>query len=65
MDNIQYGDINHDGEIDVTDLLLLKLSIIMEESDSIKGLDFLASDIDKNGRIDVVDLARLKWMIIE
>lgn len=37
----------------------------MEKDDSIKILEFLASDIDKNGKIDIIDLARLKLMLIK
>lgn len=57
-DFIKTGDINADGEIDLTDLSELSLAIIGDKTlteDQLKS-----ADINDNGEADLADLARLK-----
>lgn len=59
---ITIGDINNDGNIDVTDLFLLKIHIIAESREGWKltGDSLLVADMNEDGNVDVTDLLILK-----
>lgn len=60
-EEIFYGDLNDDGNADLTDLSLLSLYLI-----GVKNFDqskIKAADIDRNGNTDIIDLAYFKQFI--
>lgn len=56
------GDIDGNGEINITDLSELKLHHI--EKTLLTGAKLKAADVDKNGEITITDLAQLKLVLI-
>lgn len=67
MPEITIGDINNDGNIDITDLFLLKRHIIAgsREGWKLTGESLTAADINEDGNVDVTDLLILKRTITE
>lgn len=59
--NFKYGDLNGDGEADLTDLTILSVFIMTKDKSKIKY--FEAADIDGNGTVDLSDLPRFKQYI--
>ncbi len=59
---INYGDINKDGVIDLSDLTALSL-ILLRDIDTAK-LDLEAADVNGNGEINIGDLPLLKRYIL-
>lgn len=55
-DNAVYGDVNHDGQIDSVDLMLLKRYL----KDKSTKIDLKAADMNKDGKINVIDTFLLK-----
>lgn len=65
-----YGDVNHDGEIDATDVAQIqryvvnnKKSCLFEESEN-QDYMLQVADIDKNDEIDAVDVLQLQRFIV-
>ena len=60
------GDINQDGKIDITDMLLLKRHLVAGNKKSwiLTGNSLLRADINDNGVVDITDLLMLKRKII-
>lgn len=56
------GDINGNGEIDITDLGKAKLHVI--EVENLIGIYHKAADMDYNNKIDVNDVAKIKLVLI-
>ena len=56
------GDIDGNGEINITDLSELKLHHI--EKTLLTGAELKAADVDQNGEITITDLAQLKLVLI-
>ena len=67
LPEITIGDINNDGNIDITDLFLLKRHIIAgsREGWKLTGESLTAADINEDGNVDVTDLLILKRTITE
>ena len=59
---INYGDINKDGVVDLSDLTVLSL-ILLRDIDTSK-LDLEAADVNGNGEINIGDLPLLKRYVI-
>lgn len=55
------GDINEDGAVDVTDLLMLKKHILNIQA--LEGNQLYNADISKNGAVDILDVVLLKRLI--
>ena len=60
------ADINNDGKIDVTDLIILKRHIIAPNGSNwvLTGIKLLAADINGDGKVDVTDLYQLKRKVL-
>jgi len=65
--DITIGDINQDGKIDVTDLLMLKRHLVAGNRNNWKltGDNLLAADINENGAVDITDMLMLKRVVVE
>lgn len=61
-DNIQ-GDINNDGKIEVTDIVLLKKCLIYKSR--FTEYQFNAADINKDGKVNVLDFIIMKRILIK
>ena len=61
------GDINQDGKIDVTDLLMLKRHLVAGNRSEWKltGDSLVSADMNENGTIDITDMLMLKRKIVE
>ena len=59
---IVLGDIDEDGEIDITDIARIKLHII--DKRILTDINLLAADIDKTGEVDINDLAVMKLVLV-
>ncbi len=66
-DQNQIGDINNDGKITSTDLLLLKRHLVAGEKQEwiLTGDKFKAGDINKDGKITATDLLLIKRLVIK
>ena len=60
--NILYGDVNADGEIDLNDALMLKRYIAEEEP---SGFQFKNADVNADKTVDMTDLLMLKKRLAE
>ncbi len=60
--NVTYGDINQDGKISNSDLVLLKKQILKIEN--LTGDNFAAADINQDGKVSNVDLVMMKKHIL-
>ncbi len=60
-DEIIYGDINGDGQADLTDLTILSVYLMTKDASKMKVLK--AGDVDGNGEVDIADLPRFKQFI--
>ena len=60
---IVLGDINENGEIDISDLAEMKLHLI--EESILTGINLLAADVDKDGEITINDIALIKLVLID
>jgi hypothetical protein len=62
----ELGDINDDGNLDITDLLLLKRNIVAGSKTSwaLTGQGEKSADINKDGNVDVTDILLLKRHIV-
>lgn len=56
-----YGDLNHDGEVTVTDVTLMVRHLRGEKT---INFNLRAADVDRNGRIDRFDLTHLINMVL-
>lgn len=56
------GDIDENGELNITDLAQMKLHYI--EKQLLTGISLKAADIDGNGEITITDLAQIKLVLI-
>lgn len=56
------GDIDENGELNITDLAQLKLHYI--EETLLSGIHLKAADVDGNGKITITDLAQIKLVLI-
>ena len=67
LPEITIGDINQDGKIDVTDLLMLKRHLVAGNRDSWKltGDNLSSADMNENGTVDITDMLMLKRVIVE
>ena len=67
LPEITIGDINQDGKIDVTDLLMLKRHLVAGNRDSWKltGNSLSSADMNENGTVDITDMLMLKRVIVE
>ena len=67
LPEITIGDINNDGNIDITDLFLLKRHIIAgsREGWKLTGESLTAADINEDGNVDVTDLLILKRELVQ
>ena len=67
LPDITIGDINQDGKIDVTDLLMLKRHLVAGNRSNWKltGDSLLAADMNENGTVDITDMLMLKRVIVE
>ena len=61
------GDIDGNGFIDITDLLMLKRHLVAGNRDSWKltGDSLLSADMNENGTVDITDMLMLKREIVE
>ena len=61
------GDIDGNGFIDITDLLMLKRHLVAGNRDSWKltGDSLLSADMNENGTVDITDMLMLKRVIVE
>lgn len=63
-----YGDLNHDGEVTVVDVVMMQRHLAEHEGsiagDAILNLNLRAADIDQNGVIDRTDLQLLADMVL-
>ena len=59
-------DINQDGKIDITDLLMIKRHLVAGNKNNwiLNGNSALAADINQDGEIDITDLLMLKRKLI-
>ena len=66
-DKYELGDINEDGKITATDLLLVKRHLIAGEKQecTLTGDKFKAGDINKDGKITATDLLLIKRLVLE
>ena len=66
-DKYQLGDINKDGKITATDLLLLKRHLVAGEKQEwiLTGDKFKAADINEDGKITATDLILIKRLVLE
>ena len=66
-DKYELGDINEDGKITATDLLLVKRHLIAGEKQewTLTGDRFKAGDINKDGKITATDLLLIKRLVLE
>lgn len=55
------GDLNGDGEVDMTDLTTLSLYLVHDIS--LESYQMFAADVTASGKVDLADLATLKMMI--
>ena len=64
---IEIGDINQDGRIDVTDLLMLKRHLVAGSRTEwiLTGRALLLADMNEDGNVDVTDMLMLKRIIVE
>ena len=58
----KYGDANNDGEIDITDVVILRAHIVRTRL--ISGSDLVYADVNKDGTIDIVDVVLIRKIII-
>ena len=67
LPEITIGDINQDGKIDVTDLLMLKRHLVAgNRSDwKLTGDNLSSADMNENGTVDITDMLMLKRVIVE
>ena len=67
LPEITIGDINQDGKIDVTDLLMLKRHLVAGNRDNWKltGDSLSSADMNENGTVDITDMLMLKRVIVE
>lgn len=63
----QLGDINKDGKITATDLLLLKRHLVAGKKQEwiLKGDEFKLGDINKDGKITATDLILIKRLVLK
>ena len=61
------GDINQDGKIDVTDLLMLKRHMVAGNRTEwiLTGQALSLADMNENGTVDITDMLMLKRVIVE
>lgn len=55
-----YGDLNRDGDVDLTDLTLLSIYLMQPDKSNI---DLEAADVQYDGTVDIADLARMKQYV--
>lgn len=55
------GDLNKDGKITVSDIVLLQKFLVKKE---VEIADKAAADVDKNGKVNIFDVVKLKRMLI-
>lgn len=55
------GDLNKDGKITVSDIVLLQKFLVKQ---NVEIADKTAADVDKNGKVNIFDAIKLKRMII-
>ena len=67
LPEITIGDINQDGRIDVTDLLMLKRHLVAGSRTEwiLTGQALLLADMNEDGNVDVTDMLMLKRIIVE
>ena len=60
------GDINQDGKIDITDLILIKRHIVSGNNENWKLTDekLKSADINQDGKVDVTDMLLIKRHIV-
>ena len=56
------GDINNDGRIDDTDLLLCKGQILQRFE--LSGMEYIRADMNKDNRITATDLLMIKRIVL-
>ncbi len=63
----QIGDVNRDGKITATDLLLIKRHLVAGQRQEwiLTQNQFLAGDINKDGKITATDLILIKRLVLE
>lgn len=57
------GDVNLDGKVTLTDMLMIKKHVLGIER--LKALHWMAADIDCNCRVDERDLELIKQMLLQ
>ena len=67
LPEITIGDINQDGKIDVTDLLMLKRHLVAGNRTEwiLTGQALSLADMNENGAVDITDMLMLKREIVE
>ncbi len=67
IEKIEIGDVNQDGRIDVTDLLMLKRHLVAGSRTEwiLTGRALLLADMNEDGNVDVTDMLMLKRIIVE
>ena len=65
-DEYKIGDVNGDGKITATDVLLVKRHLVAAKKQEwiLTGLKFKAGDINKNGNITATDLLLIKRLVL-
>jgi hypothetical protein len=60
------GDVNNDGKIDLTDLLVLKRHLVAGSKTEWKltGENLVLADINKDGKVDITDIVLLKRHLV-
>ncbi len=58
--SVVYGDLNKDGDVDLTDLTLLSIYLM---NNTKTNIDLEAADVQYDGTVDIADLARMKQYV--
>ena len=64
---IEKGDVNKNGKIDITDLLMLKRHLVAGNRTDwiLAGDNLLIADMNENGSVDITDMLMLKKVVVE
>jgi hypothetical protein len=57
------GDVNHDGEVNIADVMSI-ISIIIGDPSSISVSRLVRADVDRNNEINIADVNRVIYMIL-